>query len=493
MGTHNESINLVGVLATRYAAQHWGFVGHLSNLFDLFLEVYALLAAHTSAVLSAGPQVSQEELWLRLLGSRSPIGIADDEQLVGAFRQRLVSMAPGYPQGTLVNPRASTPMLITFLRAVSEIIAGAMDARDQSTYPDPPMQGPVIVRRPANYYFETLRSSLEREPPPGIPPGGTNDFDRALQLDHLYVVPRLEAGDAFTWKISRVPPRWRSQIRRSDASRIALISFPHSFEDIQFDPDRSQPTFRVVGLGDEADLCARLSRALEALVRAPVDLLVCPELTGSPRVRSVVQDFLENSGVPIAFTCPGSWHQSVHGIWRNRCKILGPQGQEDDEFFHDKITPYPLPENIGTRLGFPGPTLEGIDGSHRRVAIWDLPGLGRVVVLICLDVLDPFITTFLRRHRFGIDHIFVPSMSDELGRFSATCSELGRWLDAGIYVANTTAGNGHDRQAAYVYLPFRGAQKSAIQSCTTLTGNPHRICIRIVDLSALQVSHFEDF
>ena len=109
-------------------------------------------------------------------------------------------------------------------------------------------------------------------------------------------------------------------------------------------------------------------------------------------------------------------------------------------------------------------------GAPRRIRLYDSFTLGRFAVLICRDVIEPQVPEFLRKH--FLDHVFVVAMTPDLGDFLGPCSELGRILDAGIFVVNTAFGS--RPQPALLYVPVRG--EPTLEVCPP---DDHEMCLHL--------------
>jgi predicted amidohydrolase len=470
-------------------------------MFDLFLRVYDILADNSLTVVNF-PGSEENEIWKESEDFwRSHFEKSDDSRIVedGNFREQterlLEQRVPGWSQSLGSDSQRSVPLLAEFLRALEEPLARYLESHNKFIYPLSPLNnGPTIVRK-TQRYFSSFRKERDKPPPQG---GQKTDrqFTQALGLGNLYVVPRLQADDVFSWDIYPFPDRLRNQLdlpKRLDllaSHKIGLLSFPHCQNDIHVEVDENRLRFHVPGYDNketEARIIDAVGKAVAHAGDARVIFLICPELTGSDALRTRISEVLAvNHSVIIA--CPGSEHLQVESKRRNRCTILGPGGEKIESWHHDKLSPFPLPKEALKQLGHTAladsqaNVEEDID-RPRRIVLWDIPGLGRIAVLICLDILTESVQHFLRRHE--VDHILVPAMSPTLQKFVDECSDLGRSLDAGIYVVNSCHwGNQKQKcDAAYVYLPYRDpAKRDFLCSCKPNPKRGHLVCLRILDV-----------
>ena len=300
------------------------------------------------------------------------------------------------------------------------------------------------------------------------------EFVESLGLVWTYVVDPLAGEQYFDWTIERVQPLvesvWREQMERGELS-FALLSFPHARlePNLQFKGN----CFLVTDLGpSEPEFTGSVLNRAEALARqGAVAVLLFPELTASSALVSGVKARLAANPNRFGLVIPGSRHlEGSNRIWRNTCIGLDPIGRESN-VRHDKITRYALSATKAQAYGRDAvvETIECIE-VERRIRLYDSFTLGRFAVLICRDIIEPSVPEFLRRHR--LDNIFVLAMTPNLEDFREQCSDLGRLLDAGIFVVNTA--EAQPPQPAFLYLPIRG--KKALEVCPA---GSHQECLHV--------------
>lgn len=209
--------------------------------------------------------------------------------------------------------------------------------------------------------------------------------------------------------------------------------------------------------------------ALTIVKHGGASVLLFPELMASSALVASLKSLLAGSPNRIGMVIPGSRHVEVSPrVWRNRCTALDPMGHESN-VTHDKMTRFALPRKTAALYGRgeAGETIECTE-APRRIRLYDSFTLGRFAVLICRDVIEPQVPEFLRQH--FLDHVFVLAMTPNLGDFLGPCSELGRILDAGIFVVNTAFDS--QPQPALLYVPVRG--EPTLEVCPH--GN-HETCV----------------
>jgi hypothetical protein len=341
-----------------------------------------------------------------------------------------------------------------------------------ATYPSPPRaSGYTLVLSPGTGFHNRYRLKSELEP---VPPLQHGEFVQSLGLVWTYVVEPLAGEQYFNWTIERVQPLvesvWREQMVRGELS-FALLSFPHA--GLQANIEFKGNCFLVRDLGSsEPEFDGSVLNRLEALAKQrTVAVLLFPELTASSALVSGVKARLEANPNRFGLVIPGSRHlEGSTGIWHNTCVGLDPMGRESN-VRHDKITRYALSPKKAQAYGRDAAveTIECIE-VQRRIRLYDSFTLGRFAVLICRDIIEPSVPEFLRRHR--LDNIFVLAMTPDLKDFRERCSDLGRELDAGIFVVNTA--DAQPPQPAFIYIPVRG--KKDLEVCPA---GPHQECLHV--------------
>jgi hypothetical protein len=466
-------------------------------MFDLFLSVYNFLDRHTREMLRYGRSTAAEELWSPHF-AKSAFCIVQDNQSRQAIEQVLKSQVPTFDSG-LADPQRSVPVLAGFLRAAEESLAEYLMSYGLLSHPSPPVpheSSTIVLKQRGQRFFGAVRDEYRHKAPPP-PPAHSSAFEEALGLTRLYVVPPLRGNDLFYWTISAMPERLQHLVESVGSTKLGLMSFPHARDDVYVWVDERNRRFIVpAGLGpNETAILNAIDSAVTHTQAADVVLLLCPELTGSDNLRARFRNILAHDK-RIALVCPGSQHVSIDDeTLRNRCLMLGPGGTDMDAQpdYHDKLTQFSLPGSALRYLGYSEladaieadphkEILENIDISHRRIALWDIAGLGRVALLICLDILDPYVRRFLLRHE--IDHVLVLAMSPKLERFANNCADLGRRLDAGVYVVNSCHWQDSPQDAAYIYVPYKPKQGGPwpIRRCNPADKGAHLVCLRVFDL-----------
>jgi hypothetical protein len=219
----------------------------------------------------------------------------------------------------------------------------------------------------------------------------------------------------------------------------------------------------------EADVGKEVLKKVQTIAEeGGASVVVFPELTANPDLVAGLKSRLAALPNRIGLVIPGSRHAEIFpGVWRNRCTALDPIGS-DSTVTHDKVTRFALPRKMAADYGQRG-EVEFIECSEapRCIKLYDSFTLGRFAVLICRDVIEPQIPEFLRQH--FLDHVFVVAMTPDLRDFLGPCSQLGRVLDAGIFVANMPF---DAPQPALIYVPVRG--KPNLEECPP---GSHEVCL----------------
>jgi hypothetical protein len=360
--------------------------------------------------------------------------------------------------------------VVTALRELDVIVALALTfPPGPLTYPAPPRSdGYTLVRKPGPGFYTQYRVKNSLEAPPPLAHG---EFRESLGLVSTYVVHPLAGEHYFEWTIHRAPALsesvWREQAERGQLS-FALLSFPHATMKPTFEFRAN--CFLVKDLGpSEPAVDAKVVEKVATIVKqGSASVLLFPELTASSALVTSLKSLLAGSPSRIGMVIPGSRHVEVSsGVWRNRCTALDPMGHESN-VTHDKMTRFALPRKIAAVYGR-DEAVETIEctGAPRRIRLYDSYTLGRFAVLICRDVIEPQVSEFLRQH--FLDHVFVLAMTPDLRDFLGPCSELGRILDAGVFVVNTPF---DAAQPALVYMPVR--REPALEACPH---GDHEVCL----------------
>jgi hypothetical protein len=363
--------------------------------------------------------------------------------------------------------------VVTALRQLDMIVGRALAFPPSSaTYPSTPRaSGYTLVMNPGTGFHNRYRLKSELEP---VPPLQHGEFIESLGLVWTYVVGPLAGGQYFDWSIERVQPLvesvWREQMEHGHLS-FALLSFPHA--ELQPNLEFKDNCFLVKDLGSsEMEFDASVLNRLEVLAKqGGAAVLLFPELTASSALVSGVKARLAANPNRFGLVIPGSRHlEASTGIWRNKCIGLDPIGRESN-IKHEKVTRYVLPRKKAQAYGR-DPAVETIEciEPRRQIRLYDSFTLGRFAVLICRDIIEPPVPEFLRRHR--LDNIFVLAMTPNLEDFRERCSDLGRQLDAGVFVVNTA--EAQPPQPAFIYLPVRG--KKALEVCPA---GLHQECLHV--------------
>lgn len=382
-------------------------------------------------------------------------------------RLRVLSEASD-PSGD--SARQEVALVVSALRELDRIIGQALSfPPGVLTYPaKPDMNGYTVVRKPGAGFYSQYRIREELEAPPPLTHG---EFRESLGLASTYVVHPIAGEHYFDWTIERAPALsesvWREQLARGDLSFV-LVSFPHA--GVKATLRFGDHCFLVTDLGPaEADVDREVLSKIGAIAKdRGAAVVFFPELTAQPDLVAGIKSILAASPNRIGMVIPGSRHAEVSsGVWRNRATALDPIGR-DSNVTHDKVTRYPLPKKLVAHYNRDDAMeiIECIE-APRRIRLYDSFTLGRFAVLICRDVIEPQVPEFLRQH--FLDHIFVLAMTPDLRDFLGPCAQLGRSLDAAVFVANMPF---DAPQPALLYVPVRG--KPHVEECPQRI---HEICL----------------
>ncbi len=372
-------------------------------------------------------------------------------------------------------------LVVTALRELDPIAGQALNFPPGAlTYPaKPPSNGYTLVRKPGTGFYGQYRAKKDLDAPPlkeelePPTPLTHGEFTESLGLASTYVVDPMVGERYFEWSIERAPALsesvWREQMAQGQLSFV-LVSFPHAT--VKPTLEFGERCFLVKDLGSsEADVGKEVLEKVRAVAKdGGASVVIFPELTAGGDLVSGIKSLLAASPNRIGMLIPGSRHVEVsRGVWRNRSTALDPMGRESN-VTHDKVTRYPLPREMASQYGR-NKAVETIECSEgpRRIRLYDSFTLGRFAVLICRDVIEPQVPEFLRQH--FVDHIFVLAMTRDLGEFLRPCSELGRILDAGVFVANMPFEAPHP---ALIYIPVRGKPK--LEECPE---GEHEVCLHL--------------
>jgi predicted amidohydrolase len=458
-----------------------------TSLYDLFLSLYRSLAEDgiseiVRRVFSPWEQARYPE-WRNLshslcitlineIGSDPNEWLDDFPKMRDQLLNRFIAWAHASENQQDVLEQ-QVACVVTALRQLDIIVGRALAfPPGAATYPAPPRaSGYSLVLNPGTGFHNRYRLKNGLEP---VPPLQHGEFGESLGLVWTYVVEPLAGGQYFDWAIERVQPLvesvWREQMERGEL-RFAVLSFPHT--ELQANLEFKGNCFLVKDLGSsEQGFDGSVLKRLEALAeQGGVAVLLFPELTASSALVSGVKARLATNPNRFGLVIPGSRHVEVSpGIWRNSCIGLDPLGRESN-VRHDKITRYVLSGKKAEAYGR-DPAVETIEciETRRQIRLYDSFTLGRFAVLICRDIIEPPVREFLGRH--GLDNIFVLAMTPNLEDFRERCSDLGRELDAGVFVVNTA--DARPPQPAFLYIPVRG--KKALEVCPA---GLHQECLHL--------------
>jgi hypothetical protein len=461
--------------------------GTAANLYDLFLSLYRSVAENgvseiVREVFSSWESTEYSE-WrnsthphcdaiTNAIGSNPNDWIDDFSSVKDRLLAKLKAL--GSDVETLLDARHhEVGCVVTALRELDVIIGQALAFPPGSlTYPSPPRSnGYTLVRKPGPGFYTRYRAKENLEIPPPLEHG---EFRESLGLVSTYVAHPLAGEHYFEWTIHRAPALaesvWREQMERGQLS-FALVSFPHATMKPTFEFGKN--CFLVKDLGpSEPDVDEKVVERVGAIVKqGGASVILFPELTASSALVSGLKSLLAGSPSQVGMLIPGSRHVQVSpGVWRNRCTALDPMGHES-KVTHDKITRYALPRKVAASYGR-DEAIETVECTEapRRIRLYDSFALGRFAVLICRDVIEPQVPEFLRQH--FLDHIFVLAMTPDLEDFLGPCSDLGRILDAGVFVVNTPFGP--RPQPALIYVPVRG--EPTLEACPQ---GVHEVCLHL--------------
>lgn len=457
-----------------------------ASLYDLFLSLYRSLAEGgiseiVRRVFSPWEQARYPE-WRNLshplctilineMGSNPNPWLDDFPKMRDQLLHRLTAWAHE-PEAQHDVLEQQVACVVTALRQLDIIVGRALAfPPGEATYPSPPhASGYTLVLSPGTGFHNRYRVRTGLEP---VPPLQHGEFVESLGLVWAYVVGPLAGGQYFDWTIERVEPLvetvWRQQRERGELS-FALLSFPHA--EFEANLEFKSNCFLVKDLGSsEPEFDGGVLTRMEALAsQGGVAVLLFPELTASSALVSGVKARLAGNPNRFGLVIPGSRHLETSGVWRNTCIGLDPIGRESN-VRHDKITRYVLSGKKAEAYGR-DPAVETIEciEPRRQIRLYDSFTLGRFAVLICRDIIEPPVREFLGRHR--LDNIFVLAMTPNLEDFRERCSDLGRELDAGVFVVNTA--DARPPQPAFIYVPVRG--KKALEVCPA---GLHEECLHV--------------
>jgi hypothetical protein len=462
--------------------------GRTTNLYDLFLSLYRSVAENgisevVRAVFSPWESAKYQE-WrnsshplchaiAEVIGNNANDWLDDFPRMRDGLLGRLAEWAnEAEHQSDAIEKEVAC--VVTTLRELDLIVGQALGfPLGPLTYPSPPRSdGYSLVRKPNAGFYSQYRMREDLEAPPALAHG---EFTESLGLVSTYVVHPLAGEHYFEWSIERAPALsegvWREQMAEGKLSFV-LLSFPHTVKPtLAF----GEQCFLLKDLGPaEADVGKEVLKKVQTIAEeGGASVVVFPELTAHPDLVAGLKAQLAALPNRIGLVIPGSRHAEISsGVWRNRCTALDPIGS-DSTVTHDKVTRYALPRKMAAEYGQRG-EVEFIECSEapRRIRLYDSFTLGRFAVLICRDVIEPQIPEFLRQH--FLDHVFVVAMTPDLRDFLGPCSQLGRILDAGVFVANMPF---DAPQPALIYLPVRA--KPGFEECPP---GSHEVCLQTTHL-----------
>lgn len=360
-----------------------------------------------------------------------------------------------------------------FLQVLDPLVGSIMRQRRLLTYPTQPRyKGLTLVYR-GRRFFPNYRESIAQKAPPELEHG---TFDQVMHLQSCYVVEPERRNDYIEWRVIRMPAHVESTFAEQACPRIFLLAWPHDDNKFAVDIDDTTHTFRVRPVYD-VSMAMAAARALQGELESGPGyaLAILPELVAGDALRQQIQASIAAVPFRVGLVLPGSEHTQADGKWRNRVVAIDPLGRDLADVFHDKISQFELTDH--SRPAHTRKVLEGISTSPRRVTFLHSDVLGRIAIVICRDMLEPPFAALCLRHR--PDHIFVLAMNhDGMAAFHEKCSNLGKLIDAAIYVVN--AGGCPRTHPSYVYLPFSGRHRYEPESIDT----PHATCGRRIAFGA---------
>jgi hypothetical protein len=378
--------------------------------------------------------------------------------------------------GAQADDQLRVALIVTALRALDPIIGKILRTSPDLTFPTVPATNQqTLVYRPLSY-FASYRELINKPRPW---PLEHLTFDEALDLRFVYVIPPERPQDFISWKVGRLPKNVDDVLASQPANRFTLISVPHDEKGVNVAVDAANRRFTVT-FDPDPELITDLVRTVSGEIKHGASIIALPELVSNPDIQARLGVELRRQPGRVGLLFPGSEHVlDSGGTPRNRAIALDPTGSVIDGLFHDKITVYSLPTDWLMSHGAPAfaasgvEVLEGIDVAPRRLILCESRTLGRILVVICRDILETPVQSFCRKHR--PDHTLVLAMSPSLEMFRAQCAILGRDIDGGVYVVNV--GGCPKEEPAFFFVPVR-MKKSTRRN----PGPSHRVCVSTLEL-----------
>lgn len=461
------------------------------NSFEFFVELYRFVASgariDTARSVFTPAGESEDTKWsdgthsiaLELANDVGRYSSIDWQYRFDQIRKSLTTKLATF-DGLLAD-RDDVGTCVTLLRLLDPIIGRLLRTSSQTTFPNTPdLTSYTIVSRLPRY-FKTYRYKVGAY---RVLPIDTYPLKEALRLQFVYLVPPQQADSSVDWEIRRIPKFVDDVLASQRHVRLSMVAMPHSEEYRTVTVDPMDHTFRISTEYSE-DILDRVSGVVDRELAASASIVMFPELVGCTALTDRLSMQLKAAPHRVGFILPGSEHLvDASGAHRNRTVALGPTGTRIPSIVHDKVSRYRLPERWLRKEGFEGladETLsavrevsEGISVVPLKAVLYESKVIGRFLIVICRDILEAPINDFCRQHE--LDHIFVLSMTPSLEPFRVECRNLGRTIDAGIYVVNT---HGCPTESpAVAYLPLRGYSEPSDRPTPD-----HRVCVSTVEFA----------
>lgn len=258
---------------------------------------------------------------------------------------------------------------------------------------------------PSAGLFEDLGAWVQRRPAHSSPAFARQPNQLQHWMRRHWVFPTEHHGITIHVRSSRDCVSFHAKLAKALESgdmRVHLGGFDDGVVPKWITP---HPRYGCATLSDEESRWASIRKILQRAASEEAHVLLLPELTITPALRTRLADWLaRNPDHPFQIVVPGSFHEEVAGVRRNVAVALDRFG--DEILRHHKLCPMRVMAGGGD---VPEGVLEDIEGAS-RIELVSTP-LGLLALGICLDFCEEGGAFADLWQRIGPGVVLVPSMS----------------------------------------------------------------------------------
>ncbi len=216
-------------------------------------------------------------------------------------------------------------------------------------------------------------------------------------------------------------PAVKAPLNMAASCRVGFVPLAESHDDLCFKfKSRNGQDFVEVTIPHEANLAERAENALDLLADQGAEIIAFPECCVSSQVLTAIQGKLQelsksgSCSIELVVAGSGLVHDGP-GRPFNECTVLNYRGES--LWQQRKLHHYTMDNNRAETFGFLSPDFENGYREDTQTGdcllVRDVPGFGRVMVLICEDIHQDVPAVEATR-RLEPDWIFCPILSDPI-------------------------------------------------------------------------------